>query len=138
MTGALDFRSPACATSTLPTLEIQQLHDEFLKRISQAAESVLKELTPEQIREQLNYNEIGFSTIWNKRLLAVQHIAKHYQYVKYEGSHLDLNDIPQDQLAERYSPENQTGSSTGHRRQRGAERFFWGSETLECNRLVPR
>ena len=96
--GALDFRSPACGTPTLTSLAIQRLHNEFLKRISQAAESVLKELTPEQIRDQLNYNEIGFSTIWNKRLLAVQHIAKHYQYVKYEGSHLDFNDIPPEQL----------------------------------------
>jgi anaerobic magnesium-protoporphyrin IX monomethyl ester cyclase len=98
ITGALDFRSPACATPTLTTWEIQRLHDEFFQRITQATEGELKKLTPEQVREQLNYNEIGFSTVWNKRLLAVQHIAKHYQYVKYEGSHLDLNDIPLDQL----------------------------------------
>jgi len=96
--GSLDFRSPACATPTLRREEIQELHDEFSKRIALEVEGVMRELTPEQIRDQLHFNEIGFSTIWNKRLLTVQHIAKHYQYVRHEGSHLDITDIASDQL----------------------------------------
>jgi radical SAM superfamily enzyme YgiQ (UPF0313 family) len=88
--GTLDFRSAACGTSSLSRQQIQELYEEFCWRIAQAVEATLKELTPDQIRQQLSYNEVGFSTPWNKRLLAVQHIAKHYQYVKYEGSHLDV------------------------------------------------
>jgi radical SAM superfamily enzyme YgiQ (UPF0313 family) len=96
--GSLDFRCPSCATQTLKSEEIQELHDEFLKRLSQAVDGALKDLTPEQLRDQLHFNEIGFSTSWNKKLLTTQHIAKHYQYVRFEGSHLDLLDIDTDQL----------------------------------------
>jgi hypothetical protein len=98
--GSLDYRSPACATQHLTALEIQQLHDEFWQELAATVEALLKDLTPQEMRDQLFFNDIGFSTPWNKRLLAVPHVAKHYQYVKYEGSHLDLYDIPAGRLAD--------------------------------------
>jgi anaerobic magnesium-protoporphyrin IX monomethyl ester cyclase len=96
--GSLDFRCPACSTQTLKSEEIRELHDEFQQRLSQAVDGALKELTPEQLRDQLHFNEVGFSTGWNKKLLSTPHIAKHYQYVRYEGSYLDILDIAPDQL----------------------------------------
>lgn len=100
LAGALEFRTPACATKTLSPWEIQHLHQEFSTRIEAAVEASLGELSPDLVRRQLHFNEIGFSTIWNQRLLAAQHIAKHYQYVNYEGSHLDITAIPPAALAD--------------------------------------
>lgn len=93
--GAMAYLSAACSTDLLDRREIDALYEEFNRAMAEEVKANLERLGPEQTRHQLRYNEIGFSTPWSKALLGVPHVSKHYQYVRYEGSHLDLADVPE-------------------------------------------
>jgi hypothetical protein len=96
--GSSDLRSAVSSTNTLSKYEIMALHEQFNDAISKEVGEVMAKIPREIIKSHMNFHDLGLSTIWSKKMMATRHISTFYRMVYFDGSHLDIEDIPADTL----------------------------------------